>query len=804
MAPAIVVQTQDPYGNVISGDTVTLAVEKYPSGTVCSTYLATTDSSGNATFANVSLPVAGTYTVVATDGAVSSGNSSSVTVSPGAASMLVFAQQPSNATAGTAISPNIVVDVEDLFGNLVTTDNSTVATSLNGDGSLNGAFTVQAQNGVATFSGLSLNGSGIYTIGAGDGVLAATSSAFTISRAAPTVTLASPPPSIIYDGTGDVTNWAIPSVSGVLDMPNPTGLPNVVFYSGISSAGTPLASAPLNAGTYTAIATYSGDANYTAQSTPVTFTIKQATPTVTASDDHTTYTGLPLAYPSNDVTVSGANGLSKSGGSLSYTYNGSATVPAAAGNYTVVATFAPSDATDYTSTSGDATWTINEAPAITSAASATFAVGNAGRFTVTTTGYPAAKITWSGKYPSWCKWVDNGDGTATMWGTPTATGAYTFTINATNSISSAAPQTFKLTVDKTPAITSAASTTFTVGKSGSFTIRTKPGLPATTTLSESGKLPSGVTLKAGSNGTATLSGKPAAGSGGVYKFTITASNAPSSVTMQAFTLTVDQTPAITSAAGTTFTVGSAGSFTVTTNPGFPTTTTLKESGKLPSGVTFVNNHDGTATLGGTPAARTGRSYSFTITAGNGRSSVTTQAFTLTVDQTPAITSAARTTFTVGAFGSFTIRTTAGFPTTTMLSETGTLPNGVTFRAGKNGTATLGGISAAGSVGTYSFTITAGNGVSPAAVQLFTLTVVAAKSSPLTGADLIDPATHDAAMTAVLAGSDDDTTGGTAAVTVTNQSPTAAAISPQLGISPESAVQRARRTLFASVADWSGE
>ncbi len=514
MAPAIVVQTQDPYGNVISGDTVTLAVEKYPSGTVCSTYLATTDSSGNATFANVSLPVAGTYTVVATDGAVSSGNSSSVTVSPGAASMLVFAQQPSNATAGTAISPNIVVDVEDLFGNLVTTDNSTVALSLNGDGSLNGALTVQAQNGVATFSGLSLNGSGIYTIGAGDGVLAATSSAFTISRAAPTVTLASPPPSIIYDGTGDVTNWAIPSVSGVLDMPNPTGLPNVVFYSGISSAGTPLASAPLNAGTYTAIATYSGDANYTAQSTPVTFTIKQATPTVTASDDHTTYTGLPLAYPSNDVTVSGANGLSKSGGSLSYTYNGSATVPAAAGNYTVVATFAPSDATDYTSASGDATWTINEAPAITSAASATFAVGNAGRFTVTTTGYPAAKITWSGKYPSWCKWVDNGDGTATMWGTPTATGAYTFTINATNSISSAAPQTFKLTVDKTPAITSAASTTFTVGKSGSFTIRTKPGLPATTTLSESGKLPSGVTLKAGSNGTATLSGKPAAGSGG--------------------------------------------------------------------------------------------------------------------------------------------------------------------------------------------------------------------------------------------------------------------------------------------------
>ncbi|MGO8747774.1 MAG: beta strand repeat-containing protein [Thermoguttaceae bacterium] len=721
IAPAIVVQTQDQYGNAISGDTVTLAVENYPSGTVYSTYLATTDTSGNATFANISLPVAGTYTLAATDGAISSGSSSSFTVFPASASMLVFAQQPSNAPAGTAISPDVVVDVEDQFGNLITTDNSTVVLSLKGDGILNGTPIVQAQDGVATFGGLSLNGSGVYTIGAGDGFISATSTPFTISKAEPTLTLSSPPPSITYDGTGDVTNWAIPSVSSVLDMPNPTGLPNVVFYSGISSAGTPLASAPVNAGTYTAIASYSGDANYTAQSTPVTFSIGQAMPTVTAHNANTTYTGSLQAYPGSDVTVAGANGLSKSDGSLSYTYNGSATVPTTSGSYAVLVTFTPTDATDYAIATGTATWNIIGAPAITSAAGTTFRVGSADRFTVTTTGYPVAAITESGKLPGGITFVDNHDGMATLSGTPTGTGVYTLTINAANGVLPAtAPQTFTLTVDQMPTITSAASTTFTVGTSGSFTIKTTPGFPTTTTLSENGDLPSGVNFVDNHNGTATLSGKPAAASGGPYSLTINASNGVSPAATQKFTLSVNQAPSITSFASTAFAVGNPGSFTIRTTPGFPTTTTLKESGNLPSGVKFVDNHNGTATLSGTPAAGTGRTYSWTITAGNGVSSVTTQAFTLTVDQAPAITSAANATFKVGQAGSFSIKTT-GYPVAAF-AEIGSLPGGVTLIDQGNGTAILSGTPTTGSGKVYTFTVSANNGVAPATTQTFNLTV----------------------------------------------------------------------------------
>ena len=143
-----------------------------------------------------------------------------------------------------------------------------------------------------------------------------------------------------------------------------------------------------------------------------------------------------------------------------------------------------------------------------------------------------------------------------------------------------------------------------------------------------------MTLTDNGDGTATLSGTPAAGTGGAYPITITATNGVSPDATQAFTLTVDQAPTITSSPSTTFTVGSAGTFSVTTI-GYPAAG-LRD-GPCPSGVTFTDNGDGTATLSGTPAAGTGGAYPITITATNGVGPDATQAFTLTVDQAPTIT-----------------------------------------------------------------------------------------------------------------------------------------------------------------------
>ena len=355
---------------------------------------------------------------------------------------------------------------------------------------------------------------------------------------------------------------------------------------------------------------------------------------------------------------------------------------------------------------------VDQAPAITSAATTTFTVGSAGTFSVTTTGNPSAAITETGTLPSGVTLTDNANGTATLSGTPAAGtgGSYPITITANNGIGTAATQSFTLVVDQAPTVTSASATTFVVGASGSFTV-TASGVPSPT-LSETGTLPTGVTFVPG---TGVLAGTPAAGTGGSYAITFTATNGVGSPATQNFTLTVDQAPAITSVATTTFTVGTAGTFSITTT-GNPNSA-ISKTGTLPSGVTLTDNANGTATLSGTPAAGSGGSYPITISANNGVGSAATQNFTLVVDQAPTITSASATTFVVGTSGSFTVSAT-GTPSPT-LSETGTLPTGVTFVPG---TGVLAGTPAAGTGGSYPITFTATNGVGSPATQNFTLTV----------------------------------------------------------------------------------
>ena len=247
--------------------------------------------------------------------------------------------------------------------------------------------------------------------------------------------------------------------------------------------------------------------------------------------------------------------------------------------------------------------TVDQAPAITSPSGTTFTEGISSNFKVTSTGYPVASVGETGSLPTGVTFVDNGDGTASLSGSPSESGSFPITITATNGVGSPSSQSFTLSVtslSQAPTITSTNSTTFTVGSNGSFTVTTS-GKPSPA-LTESGSLPSGVTFTDNGNGTATLSGTPAAGTGGTYPITITANNGVSPNATQPFTLTVDAVPAINSANNTTFTEGSSGTFTVTST-GYPTAT-LTKTGALPTGVSFVDNGDGTATLAGTPAAGT--------------------------------------------------------------------------------------------------------------------------------------------------------------------------------------------------------
>jgi LPXTG-motif cell wall-anchored protein len=372
------------------------------------------------------------------------------------------------------------------------------------------------------------------------------------------------------------------------------------------------------------------------------------------------------------------------------------------------------------------TLSVDESPAITSANGATFVVGVANTFSVTTTdGYPlATAITETGALPAGLALVDNGDGTATLSGTAAAgtAGSYPLTITATATGGSTAPstQSFTLTVNGPPTFTSANHVTFAVGTAGTFTVTTMAGHPAATTLTKSGLLPSGVSFTDNGNGTATIAGTPNPGAGGQYTLTLTASNGIAPNRVQTFTLTVDEPPKIASADHVTFTFGAAAAFTVTTSGGEPTSIGISESGSLPSGITFTDNHNGTATIGGTPAV--GGVYPVTITATNGVLPDAKQTFTITVNASPSIASPAHASFAVGSPGSFSVTTTVGTPPATTITETGTLPAGVSFTDNGDGTALLAGTPAAHTGGAYPITIAASNGVNPNAQQSFTLTV----------------------------------------------------------------------------------
>jgi hypothetical protein len=536
-------------------------------------------------------------------------------------------------------------------------------------------------------------------------------------------------------GNGQITgSWTAPADSGTASIsgykltatPVPSG--TAVSQTFNSTATTETLTGLTNGTSYNfsvaAVTSVGTGAATNATNNPI---VVGVAPAITSGNNTTftegvngTFTVTSTGAPTATLSASGAL---PSGVTFLNNGNGTATLsgtpaPGTSGIYPITITAANGVGANATQSF---TLTVNAAPAITSANSTTFTEGTAGTFTVTSSASPTASLAETGALPSGVTFVDNGDGTATLAGTPAAgtAGTYPLTITATNGVLPNSTQDFSLVVNAAPAITSASSTTFTEGTSESFTVTTTGAPPPT--LSESGGLPTGISFVDNGNGTATLSGTPAAATRGTYTITITAANGVGSNAVQTFTLTVNAAPAITSGASTTFTEGTAGTFTVTSSAA--PTASLSEVGALPTGVTFVDNGDGTATLSGTPATATSGTYPLTITAANGVLPNATQSFTLTVNSSPTVTSADSTTFSEGVSETFGV-TTTGSPDPT-LSETGTLPSGVTFVDNGNGTATMAGTPAAGTRGTYTITITAANGVGANAVQSFTLTVNAA-------------------------------------------------------------------------------
>jgi hypothetical protein len=136
-------------------------------------YTFTATDAGKHTF-SATLKTAGSQSLTAADTSTTglAGGYMDSTVTPAGASQLAFAQQPSSTAAGQAISPAVTVVLEDAYGNMVSSNSSTVTETLSSGAFAGGSSTSSAASGgVATFSALTIDKAGSYTLTATDGTM---------------------------------------------------------------------------------------------------------------------------------------------------------------------------------------------------------------------------------------------------------------------------------------------------------------------------------------------------------------------------------------------------------------------------------------------------------------------------------------------------------------------------------------------------------------------------------------------------------------------------------------------------------
>jgi hypothetical protein len=187
--PYVQLRGEDAGGNLDTTFTglVTVVIGDNPGGGTLSGTMAATAVRGLATFPNLRIDKVGTgYTLTFSSTGLLGVTSLTFTITPAAASQLVFTVQPTTTVAGGTITPAVEVTARDAFGNVATGFAGPVTLAIGsnpGGATLGGTTTVTAAAGVASFGTLSINNTGVgYTLVAGSGGLTgATSVTFDIN-----------------------------------------------------------------------------------------------------------------------------------------------------------------------------------------------------------------------------------------------------------------------------------------------------------------------------------------------------------------------------------------------------------------------------------------------------------------------------------------------------------------------------------------------------------------------------------------------------------------------------------------------
>jgi hypothetical protein len=328
ISPAVRVSVADSTGSTTLGynGSVTIALGTNPGGAHLSGTTVEPVSGGVATFNDLRLDQPGTgYTLVASASGLTGAASNPFDVTappppPPMATSLRFTGEPQSAQTGASIG-TITVAAVDSTGGLVADFSGTVTLAIGtnpGGGTLSGPTSAATSNGVATFSGLSIDKAGNnYTLAASTlGLGSANSSPFNVTVPAPT--------------TGDVTVTTATTGSNI----DPDGYTVAVDGGGGQAIGVngSLTFSSLAAGTHTvalggvaANCSVGGSSSQTVTvpaggSTSASFAVTcQAPPPTTGSLTVTTSTG------GSDLDPDGYTVSVDGGGSQSIGDNGSVT-----------------------------------------------------------------------------------------------------------------------------------------------------------------------------------------------------------------------------------------------------------------------------------------------------------------------------------------------------------------------------------------------------------------------------------------------------------------------------------------------
>ncbi len=474
-------------------------------------------------------------------------------------------------------------------------------------------------------------------------------------------------------------------------------------YSFSVSAGTlPPGLTLASGGALTGTPTTAGVFNFTVKAMDLNSCMGTRAYTVTICP---TITVNPASLPNGLTTVAYSQTITATGGTGPYTFavttgalpggltlgaSGALTgTPTAAGTFNFTVT-----ATDANGCAGTRSYSvvITACPTITvnPATLPNGLVSDSYNQTLTATGgtAPHTYAVTAGSLPTGLTLSTSG----ALTGTPTAAGTFNFAVTATDANGCTGSRSYSIVITNCTPITvnPASMPGGSVGVGYSQTVTNTGGVAPITFSVSAGTLPTGLTLAS----SGALTGTPTAG--GVFNFTVKATDANGCMGTRAYTVLICATITVNPATLPSGFAGAAYNQTLTATGGTAPYTFALTPGPLPPGVSLATD----GTLSGSPLI-TG-TFNFTITATDANGCTGSRSYTIIVNTCPTVTvsPASMPGGLVGASYSQTITASGAAPPYTYSVSAGTLPPGLTLASGGalTGTPTTG--------GTFNFTVKA--------------------------------------------------------------------------------------------------